>query len=183
MSTFFTADTHFGHAKATGYYQPNGSKLRPWAEVEQHDRALIENWNSVVDIHDTVYHIGDVYDTTIIRLPNWMESLNGKKILVKGNLDIAPTEEYLQYFEEVYDELHTIAIGETVALLTHNYMPIDFIKEHGCSLNIHGHLHADSVPNAHYFCVSLERTNFAPIRDIELLNQLKENQLIYSKII
>ena len=41
---YFTSDLHFGHANVIGLCS------RPFADVEQMDRALIENWNRRVHI-------------------------------------------------------------------------------------------------------------------------------------
>ena len=42
MTTFFTADSHFGHAGIIGMC------VRPYFDIEEHDRGLIDNWNAVV---------------------------------------------------------------------------------------------------------------------------------------
>lgn len=53
MDTFFTADTHFGHARIIDYCS------RPFAHVDEMDEALIVRWNARVGDDDTVYHLGD----------------------------------------------------------------------------------------------------------------------------
>ena len=179
MTIFFTADTHFGHEKAITYHW-NDKKIRPWNSVIDQDRELIDNWNSIVSKDDTVYHIGDVCDTSVVNMGDCLDKLNGKKILIKGNLDIADNLEYLKYFEEVYD-LHVINFNSQQILLTHNYTTLDNLHKYNCSLNIHGHLHADCVQDPRYFCVSLERTNFYPISAEQLLHSIKENQIKYIK--
>jgi calcineurin-like phosphoesterase family protein len=46
--TFFISDTHFGHTNICNFTNYDGSPLRPWDIIEEHDAALIENWNRVV---------------------------------------------------------------------------------------------------------------------------------------
>ncbi len=53
METFFTADTHFGHASILKHC------TRPFTSVDEMDSALIENWNSIVSRKDSVYILGD----------------------------------------------------------------------------------------------------------------------------
>lgn len=55
LRTFFTSDSHFGHANIIRYCQ------RPFADADEMDSALIRIWNSVVDPRDTVYHLGDFH--------------------------------------------------------------------------------------------------------------------------
>lgn len=51
--TFFTSDTHFGHANILKYCN------RPFDSVEQMDSALVDAWNDRVGKDDVVYHLGD----------------------------------------------------------------------------------------------------------------------------
>ena len=46
--TFFISDLHFGHKNALAYDN------RPFTSIEQHDKVLVDNWNSVVNIDDDV---------------------------------------------------------------------------------------------------------------------------------
>lgn len=179
MTIFFTADTHFGHEKAIKYHSDN-KKIRPWDTVDDQDTALINNWNSLVSANDLVYHIGDVYDTTV-ESKGWVDKLNGKKILIKGNIDTDDNSEYLNYFNEVYNNFHVVDLNGQRILLSHNYTTINNLNKYNCTLNIHGHLHADCVQDPRYFCVSLERTNFYPISTGQLLLTVRENQLKYIK--
>ena len=53
MSTFFTSDHHFGHAKIIEYCK------RPFSSVEEMNQVMIDRWNEVVGPDDHVYHLGD----------------------------------------------------------------------------------------------------------------------------
>jgi calcineurin-like phosphoesterase family protein len=82
MATFFTADTHFG--------DPHIARRRAhrFASLAEHDAALIERWNAVVGLDDTVWHVGDFAagasreDCAVI-----FGRLNGTKHLIRGNHD------------------------------------------------------------------------------------------------
>ena len=53
VKTWFSSDQHFGHSNIIKFM------LRPFADVEEMDYALITNWNSVVSPEDSVYVVGD----------------------------------------------------------------------------------------------------------------------------
>lgn len=50
-NSFVLADTHFGHANVIKYDN------RPFADVNEMDNKMIQNWNSVVKPSDTIYHL------------------------------------------------------------------------------------------------------------------------------
>ncbi|MCE7860755.1 MAG: metallophosphatase [Chloroflexi bacterium CFX2] len=79
MTTFFTSDTHFGHQRTLEFSR------RPFADVASMDAALIANWNSVVQLEDTVYHLGDFGAMECL---NYVSRLNGRIIFLPGNYDI-----------------------------------------------------------------------------------------------
>jgi calcineurin-like phosphoesterase family protein len=79
---FFTADSHFGHAKIIQYCN------RPFSSAGEMDEALVENWNKVVKPGDLIYHLGDVAfvkdSTEVVKL---LRRLHGTIHLVSGNHD------------------------------------------------------------------------------------------------
>ena len=94
---YFTADSHFGHRGIITF--PATKPYRPFTTIEEHDEALIEKWNSVVQPKDIVFHLGDFcFGKRHIQIAG---RLNGNKRLVMGNHDMYASEEYLKYFEHV----------------------------------------------------------------------------------
>jgi len=81
MTTFFTSDTHFGHARILELCN------RPFSDVTHMNEMLVHNWNALVRPDDTVYHLGDVALGPIDHSLSYIERLNGRKILVVGNHD------------------------------------------------------------------------------------------------
>ena len=53
MRNWYIADTHFGHCNVIRF---DG---RPFGDVEEMDRVLMENWNARVGDGDDVYVLGD----------------------------------------------------------------------------------------------------------------------------
>jgi calcineurin-like phosphoesterase family protein len=129
------SDMHFGHANIIKFTRHDGTWLRPFSSVEEMDEHMIDNWNRVVNAKD--------------------------RVLIKGNHDIFPAEEYLSYVDDVrgYHVLDGM-------LLSHIPVHPDSLQRFGC--NIHGHLHYREVlindkVDPRYFNVSVERVNYTPI--------------------
>ena len=81
MSTFFTADLHFGHARIIELCD------RPFSSAEEMDQVLIERWNAVVTEADTVWVLGDYALGNRQHALSYLARLNGRKMLVVGNHD------------------------------------------------------------------------------------------------
>ena len=85
---FLTSDTHWGHANILGFCN------RPFANVEEMNHKLIENWNNKVPTDGLVFHLGDFAWGGYPFWKNIRSQLNGEIILIKGNHDeknITPT--------------------------------------------------------------------------------------------
>ena len=83
MNKFFTSDLHFGHKNILKFAKP-----RPFSTIEEHDQAIINNWNSVVKQEDDVYIIGDIsLNLNAEEIENRLKALNGNKYLILGNHD------------------------------------------------------------------------------------------------
>jgi calcineurin-like phosphoesterase family protein len=55
MAVFFTADTHFGHENAIKHCR------RPFADADEMNAVLRQNWNARVKDDDDIYIIGDFF--------------------------------------------------------------------------------------------------------------------------
>jgi calcineurin-like phosphoesterase family protein len=78
MKYFFTADTHFFHARIIGYC------TRPFKTVEEMNEKIIANWNQAVKPEDVVFHLGDFAFKDHKELLN---RLNGTVVFIRGNHD------------------------------------------------------------------------------------------------
>jgi len=142
---YFTSDTHFGHKNIIGFCN------RPFESIEEHDKALIDNWNSVVNPHDTVFHLGDF---AFGGFPFWKEirdQLNGNIILVIGNHDWKNlTAGAKALFDECVPQATIVVNGQTVYL---NHFPFlcfahsdPEIYGSDYAIQLFGHIH--SGPNS-----------------------------------
>lgn len=163
VNTFFISDTHFGHSNILTFLRADGTKLREFESIEEHDEHIVKCWNEVVRPQDKVYHLGDVVINRKA-LPIFSR-LNGHKRLVRGNHDIFRTKEYLEYFEEIYG-------CRVIDRIIFTHIPIheDCLARFRC--NVHGHLHSNKVLttnwgepkiDSRYMNVSCEQVNYTPI--------------------
>ena len=137
-TVFLIADTHFGHANICKFVNYDGSKVRPWENVEEMDEAMVERWNLVVRPFDKVYHLGDV--AIAKRSLVTLSRLNGKKVLIRGNHDIFNLKDYTPYF---YDIRGSHKLNNFV--LSHIPVHPATITNRWCAGNVHGHLHGNWV--------------------------------------
>jgi calcineurin-like phosphoesterase family protein len=159
---FFCSDHHFGHANICKFTNEDGTKLRPWDDIQEHDEELVKRHNSVVKDTDTVYFGGDVainrkHLHTIARL-------RGRKVLIKGNHDIFDLHEYQQYFVDV--RAYLVNPKEKFIFC---HIPIHYDNFGRMGINIHGHTHGNVMKDSRYFSVCMEQVNYTPIEQSTML--------------
>ena len=81
MKKWFISDTHFSHTNIIRYAS------RPYTNVEEMDRSLIDNWNQSVDKEDQVFFLGDFGLGDVDHLHSICSQLKGQKICIRGNHD------------------------------------------------------------------------------------------------
>ncbi len=82
MTTFFTADTHFGDVHIL---RQRGGRF---SGIEAHDEALVAAWNATVSPDDEVWHLGDFAgDAGRAYCAEIFSRLAGTKRLIVGNHD------------------------------------------------------------------------------------------------
>lgn len=161
---YFIADMHFSDPNILIYSRPQFNTLNEMNEL------IVKNWNETVSDVDTVYILGDIGDL------EYLNQLNGNKIIITGNHDNYDniTKKYPNI--KVYDK----PIIEKWMILSHE--PISFIPKEAPFLNIHGHLHQfdyrvgtsmNWYDGNRYFNVSCEKINFTPISKEEIIKQIE----------
>lgn len=178
-NVFFIGDTHFGHEKTCTVFKRNdGTPLRPFMNADEMDDHLVRQWNSVVQPNDKVYHLGDVV-ISAKKLP-LMNCLNGKKRLIRGNHDIFDTRDYLKYFDEIYG-VRVLREDGFNLILSHVPLHRDSVVPR-MGTNVHGHLHANDIPDGAYFNASVENINYTPIPYEGLVWRIKEKRARYPNL-
>jgi calcineurin-like phosphoesterase family protein len=161
MAVYFIGDLHLGHKNIMKFGQRN------FDTIEEHDQALMDNWNSVVKKQrDLVWVLGDVcMDIECMKL---LPAFNGRKILVIGNHDNFDTQVYLKYFEKV------VAFERRYHGMVMTHIPIhpNELQYRTWKFNIHGHIHdPNKFPDdPRYINVNADVRDLTPVK----LEQLQE---------
>lgn len=172
--TFFISDTHFSHKNILEYE----SRCRPFNNIEEHDKALIENWNAVVTDKDKVFHLGDVAFGGKGTLKRIMPQLKGTKYLIQGNHDSPAQASH--YFHNVFPKwfIHS----DYKIVLCHYPLPLEEFPFSQINAVLHGHVHSKgpmfSMQNGiQYINISCENTDLMPIPLSTILNILGMNRV------
>ncbi len=136
MALRFIADLHFGHKNCLAYDN------REFKSIEEHDEALIDNWNSVVDIDDDVWILGDISWHPAMRTVELLKRLNGVKHLCIGNHDkkLLRNSDVRRQFVEIID-YKEIQIDDRLGVVLSHY-PIPCFNHHYYGwYHLYGHVH------------------------------------------
>ena len=126
---FLCSDLHINHHNIIRYCR------RPFADVEEMNRVLIENWNNTVnETGDTVYLAGDAImgDRTLV--PQFLRQLHGHIVLIRGNHD---HKRSLEHFPEWYERIVLPMGGGRFMEVVHS--PYDALQTH--AMVACGHVH------------------------------------------
>jgi calcineurin-like phosphoesterase family protein len=129
MSILFTADLHLGHRNICKHTP------RPWSCIEEHDQALIDNWNKKVHKDDTTYIVGDF---AFKDHSKYLAQLKGKKILILGSHD-KMKQDVLRNFTEVHP-CKMVSINGLPIWLSHCAQRV-WERSHYGSWHLFGHSH------------------------------------------
>ena len=162
MATFFTSDTHFGHAGARALYR------RPFASVEEMDATMIERWNRTVGPSDDIWHLGDFAVGPAARVQVLLVQLQGRKHLVTGNNDAPPTTG-LSGWASVQPYAETDADGVSLVLCHYAFRTWRNMGR-GC-WNLHGHSHGRLKPMTRQCDVGVDAWNFRPVTFRQLASE------------
>ena len=132
---YYISDLHIGHANAI---QLDG---RPFADLNEMHRIIVNNWNSRVKTDDTVYIIGDFIWYKEKDWPFYVEPLAGNKVLIRGNHDprqfSVATKRLFQditNLKEIHDEgRHVVMCHYPIPFYRSSFSPTAYM--------LYGHVH------------------------------------------
>ena len=141
--TILCSDLHLGHKNIHKYRQFYNMKF---VDGAAHRSWLMAELGQAFKPDDHIIVTGDVAFTreALAEFGN----LPGRKTLVRGNHDNFKTQEYLEVFDDVHGLWNWKAFWWSHA-------PIHPNELRG-RINLHGHVHGETVPDARYFNLCVE---------------------------
>ncbi len=167
MTTWFTADTHFGHDNVIQYCQ------RPFASATEMDDQLIEIWNHTVNPDDIIYHLGDFTLAGKKAAKVYFQHLNGRIHIVPGGHDKRWLGKQVYHSRSghpvsILSPLHTIKVSlpnvdqPQLIVLCHYSMRV-WDRSHFGSWHLYGHSHGNLPPLEYSLDVGVDCWDYQPI--------------------
>ena len=149
---FYISDLHLGHKNCLKF------DSRPFKDLDEMHKVIVDNWNCVVSDEDTVYILGDIAWKTKVAL-EILPQLKGKKVLIRGNHDKNLNKEIEKFFVNIYDYLEAID-GDEKIILSH-YPFAHWDKQEYGRIHLYGHIHEgrESRPFERYTKIMREELN------------------------
>lgn len=157
----FTSDTHFSQERTFKYSMRN----MYFSSVEEMDRVMVDNWNSVVSSEDIVFHLGD------FGIWDMVKYLNGYITLLEGNYERegkngALTPENERYFASIMSSSF-IKLRTGRIVLVHEPHHIENlggnIYPNNPEFYLFGHIHEKQKVKRNGLNVGVDVHNFTPI--------------------
>lgn len=177
---FLISDTHFGHLNIIKYCRTAAFPFSAEGLAKMNE-VLKTNWNNTISPEDTVIHLGDV----MFKIPPdeaaaIINSLNGTKVLIRGNHDKSVGAMLDMGFSAVFEEVVLRFDGYNI-LCTHR--PKMILPENTQGV-FHGHTHnasyedlkaAGENPDIPVFNVNLsvEVIHYRPLPIADAFGKLK----------
>lgn len=172
--TWFCSDHHFGHSNIIKFLDKDGSRIRPFDSIQEHDEMIIKYHNDVVRPEDRVYIMGDL--AMARKDIQTVSRLMGRKILIRGNHDIFKLDDYLPYFDDI---VSMRVYPKENFIVTHIPIHPNQLGSRWRA-NVHGHLHSNlvlqhdsMVPDPRYISMCMEKIDFRPVEFSDLLKRIK----------
>lgn len=164
--TFFTSDTHFGHANIIRYSK------RPFRDVREMDDTMIDRINEKVGHDDILWHLGDFAFYDINGWTKIRNRINCNFIhLILGNHDhkrvnrekaVYDLFESVQSYKEIRIDGHDITLN--------HYAQRVWNKSHHGAWHLYGHSHGSLPDDPHSlsFDIGVDCHNFYPLNMTEI---------------
>lgn len=135
MANYYIADLHIAHANIIQFDN------RPFADLNEMHKTIVNNWNTTVKTTDTVFILGDFCWAKESEWPFYLAPLAGQKVLIRGNHDPKQFSNTVRkLFQDIKDYKEITDSGKHVIL---SHYPIPFHKADynpDCWM-LYGHVH------------------------------------------
>lgn len=172
MTTFLTADTHFGHPLMITTLK------RPYDNVEEMNERMIEAWNKTVHPKDTVWHLGDfAMKMEANGIADVFRRLNGRKHLILGNHDYHKDGTVLPALSRLPWESISAAAQinhDKQRIMLSHYAGWAWNQSHRGALQAYGHNHGSLVGLPGSIDVGVDCQCFKPISVEDFIRQAEE---------
>lgn len=180
------SDPHVGHLYVAG--------LRGFASVEEHDEAIIDNWNRVVHDDDTVIVPGDAILGDRRAGIAKFKRMHGRKILITGNHDDpwpghANCWSKLALYHQAFDVIQAFAritIDGRIVMVSHFPYTADRtdpprysqyrLRDEG-GLLLHGHTHSSERRTSdREIHVGADAWNLTPVAEHRIVTMIRNQE-------
>lgn len=158
---WFTSDLHLGHKNILSY------DPRPFNSIEEHDSTILANLQTVVDVYDDLYILGDFGFANKDALEFYFTLLpNCNRFFIKGNHDRSKLHVKLyQKYGTYLGEQKRIKIKEDRQEIVLNHFPMRSWDKshHNTTFHLYGHHHGGLSPEFSNWGKSMDvgiNTNF-----------------------
>ena len=138
MNNFFSSDWHLSHKKILQFDN------RPFSSIEEHDNAIINNYNELVRPDDNFYFLGDFAFGDIKKAEEFMKRLMGNKFFIKGNHDHEDMVEIYKKYGTYLGEqckIKLVGDGNGQEIVLNHYKMAIWERAHRFSWHLYGHSH------------------------------------------
>lgn len=179
INRWFTSDHHFGHYNVIGYCD------RPFMTASQMDGEMMDRWNKLIQPEDEVWYLGDFSFQKFEKAQKTLNSLNGTKLLVRGNHDKGNERMLEMGFKEVYQSHNMILKDGTFILMSHYpYRMMGSNDEHKQRFHnkrlidkgswlLCGHVHEKWTTQKRMINVGVDRWDFYPVSEDKIIDLIK----------
>lgn len=176
---YYIGDLHFGHTRVLKFDN------RPFDNIEEMDRVLIETWNNRITKNDQVYILGDIALHNEKPYSWYLSQLKGQKHLIVGNHDrkLLKDAEALKYLVSVD---HYLEVTDDKKRLVLSHYPIgEWNGFYSGNWHLYGHIH-NSTDGVYQYMKQFDRAlntgcminNYVPVT----LGELIINNQIFKEI-
>ena len=189
---WFTSDQHFDHINVITFCN------RPWDDIKEMNKSLIDNWNEVISKNDVVFILGDFcWKKDCWEVKRKLDELNASHIfIVLGNHDDKEQFKKVSKKVEVISDTAMIFISgidenkpsKEYEIMVSHFPLATWPHFRRGTINLHGHIHSGPrsksdvdrpgfdliLKNGLTYDVGVDNNNYYPVEIREILNKLNK---------